>query len=113
MVKEDHILKLELKQVVKKLKEDPRNVLMWEEQDQADQKKISKQNKKISFNIKKQETKISPNLRDAALNQSSNKKKKKSPAIRKSKWWKLLQEEEAWYNFTVISYQTAKLTCYI
>ena len=43
VVKEDHILKLELKQVVKKLKEDPRNVIVWEEQDQADQKKISEQ----------------------------------------------------------------------
>ena len=38
MVKEDHILELELKQVVKKLKEDPRIVMMWEEQDQADQR---------------------------------------------------------------------------
>ena len=57
MVKENHVLKLELKQVVKKLKEDPRNVLVWEEQDQADQKKISEQTKKYSFNIKKQETK--------------------------------------------------------
>ena len=45
VVKEDHILKLELKQVVKKLKEDPRNVIVWEEQDQADQKKISEQTK--------------------------------------------------------------------
>ena len=45
MVKEDHILKLELKQVVKKLKEDPRIVIVWEEQDQADQKKISEQTK--------------------------------------------------------------------
>ena len=47
VVKEDHVLKLELKQVVKKLKEDPRNVLVWEEQDQADQKKISEQTKNI------------------------------------------------------------------
>ena len=46
VVKEDHILKLELKQVVKELKEDPRIVIVWEEQDQADQKKISEQTKK-------------------------------------------------------------------
>ena len=47
VVKENHVLKLELKQVVKKLKEDPRNVLVWEEQDQADQKKISEQTRNI------------------------------------------------------------------
>ena len=40
VVKENHFLKLESKQVVKKLKEDPRNVLVWEEQDQTDQKRI-------------------------------------------------------------------------
>ena len=34
------------KQKIKKLKEDPRNVLVWEEQDQTDQKKISEQTKK-------------------------------------------------------------------
>ena len=47
VVKENHFLKLESKQMVKKLKEDPRNVLVWEEQDQADQKKISEQTKNI------------------------------------------------------------------
>ena len=68
VVKENHVLKLELKQVVKKLKEDPRNVLVWEEQDQADQKKISEQTKKCFFQYKETRDKISPNLRDAALN---------------------------------------------
>ena len=44
MVKENHILELELKQAVKKLKEDPRIEMMWEEQDQADQRKsVNKQ----------------------------------------------------------------------
>ena len=47
VVKENHFLKLESKQMVKKLKEDPRIVLVWEEQDQADQKKISEQTKNI------------------------------------------------------------------
>ena len=44
VVKENHILKLELKQADKKLKEDPRIEMMWEEQDQADQRKsVNKQ----------------------------------------------------------------------
>ena len=47
VVKESHVLKLESKQKIKKLKEDPRNVLLWEEQDQTDQKKISEQTKNI------------------------------------------------------------------
>ena len=47
VVKEDHFLKLEPKQWIKKLKEDPWNVLVWEEQDQTDQKKISEQTKNI------------------------------------------------------------------
>ena len=47
VVKESHILKLESKQKIKKLKEDPRNVLVWEEQDGTDQKKISEQTKNI------------------------------------------------------------------
>ena len=51
VVKENHVLKLELNQVAKKLKEDPRNILIWEEQDQADQKKISEQTKKSFLSI--------------------------------------------------------------
>ena len=47
VVKENHFLKLEPKQKIKKLKEDPWNVLVWEEQDQTDQKKISEQTKNI------------------------------------------------------------------
>ena len=37
----NHVLKLVSKQKSKKLKEDPRDVLVWEEQDQTDQKKKS------------------------------------------------------------------------
>ena len=33
VVKENHVLKLESKQKVKKLKEDPTDVLVWEDQD--------------------------------------------------------------------------------
>ena len=56
-MKKDHVLKLELKQVVKKLKEDPRIEMMWEEQDQADQRKSVNKQDNLSFKIKKQETK--------------------------------------------------------
>ena len=47
VVKESHVLKLESKQKIKKLKEDPINVLVREEQDGTDQKKISEQTKNI------------------------------------------------------------------
>ena len=45
VVKENHFLKLEPKQKIKKLKEDPWNVLVWEEKDQTDQKKICEETK--------------------------------------------------------------------
>ena len=49
VVKEDHILKVELKQVVKKLKEDPKIEMMWEEQDQADQRKSVNKHDNLFF----------------------------------------------------------------
>ena len=45
--KENHVLKLVSKQKIKKLNEDPCNVLVWEEQDQTDRKKISEQTENI------------------------------------------------------------------
>ena len=44
---ENHVLKLVSKQKAKKLKEEPRKVLVREEQDQIDRKKISEQTKNI------------------------------------------------------------------
>ena len=82
MVKEDHILKLELKQVVKKLKEDPRIVMMWEEQDQADQR-ISVNNQDNLLFKERNKRQNLPNCKECHLfNQE------------KSKWRKLLQEKE-------------------
>ena len=47
VVKENHVLKLTSKQKVKKLKENPKKALVWEEQDWIDQKKISEQTENI------------------------------------------------------------------
>ena len=68
VVEENHILKLELKQADKKLKEDPRIEMMWEEQDQADQKKISEQTRQSFFQNKETRDKTSPIFRNATLN---------------------------------------------
>ena len=93
------------KQKIKKLKEDPRNVLVWEEQDQTDQKKESENKQRIFFQCKETRDKTSSNIRDAALDKSRKIRKRETSCIKKkqvmktsplikSKWWKLLQEEE-------------------
>ena len=82
MVKEDHILEVELKQVAKKLKEDTRIVMMWEEQDQAGQRLSVNNQDNLLFKerIKRQNL---PNCKKCHLcNQE------------KSKWRELLQKEE-------------------
>ena len=82
MVKEDHILEVELKQVAKKLKEDTRIVMMWEEQDQAGQRLSVNNQDNLLFKERNKRQNL-PNCKKCHLcNQE------------KSKWRELLQEEE-------------------